>query len=120
LRIFHHRPEQVLTAYLVVIAVKRCGKPRLLQQGVQAIRQLRTAAHRTRQSVKVCQQILPYRIHIPFIAPGQHGDIALALLQQFQQPVLRVDFRMGAGLAQGSCGSQRFCAVRVKSSQQDC
>ncbi|MNF09408.1 hypothetical protein D3C80_2100660 [compost metagenome] len=61
----------------------------------------------------MCQQALPQGIHIPFVASGQHGDVAFAQFQQFEQPVLDGDFTVGAGLAERRGGFQRFCAVRI-------
>ena len=69
--------------------------------------------HGTRQGVEMGQQALPQRIHIPFIAAGQHGDVAFAQFQQFEQPVLDGNFIVGAGLAERRGGFQRFRAVRI-------
>ncbi|CNL49112.1 Uncharacterised protein [Yersinia enterocolitica] len=44
------------------------------------------------------QQSLPQTVHVPLITPGNDGNIALALLQQFQQPVFNGDLGMGTGL----------------------
>ena len=64
--------------------------------------------YRARLFIQPAQQILPQRIHIPFIAPRQHRQIAFPLFQQLEQPVLGQDLGMRPGLAQG--GRPLHCA----------
>ena len=112
-RLFHHRHQQMNAADLRFTR-QRGMQPRVLHQRLQTVRELRTAAHRAREFIQKGQQILPYCIHIPLVAAGNHCDVPLALFQQFQQPVLGQNFRMCAGLAQGGGAFHRAGAVRVE------
>ncbi len=112
-RLFHHSQQQMNAADLRFTR-QRGMQPRVLHQCLQTVRELRTAAHRAREFIQKGQQILPYCIHIPLVAAGNHCDVPLALFQQFQQPVLGQNFRMRAGLAQGGGAFHRAGAVRVE------
>ncbi|KEY60949.1 hypothetical protein SRDD_00820 [Serratia sp. DD3] len=79
---------------------QRGTQPGFLQQGLGGLRQLRAATHRARAIIQPGQQLLPQGVQLPLVTAGQYRDIPFPLFQEFQQPVLRQDFRMGAGLAQ--------------------
>ena len=89
-------------------AAERGNQPGLLHQPQGMVRELGTMTYRARLFIQPVQQILPQRIHIPFIAPRQHRQIAFPLFQQLEQPVLGQDLGMRPGLAQG--GRPLHCA----------
>ena len=98
----------------VLFAVKGGNHPGFLHQRLNGIKQLGAMAHGARLSVEPAKQILPDAIHIPLVATRQHRQVAFPLLQQLQQPVLRQNFRMGAGLAERRRAFHRTGTVRVQ------
>ncbi len=73
--VFNQRHQQVNTADLR-FAAERGNQPCLLHQPQGMVRELGTMTYRARLFIQPVQQILPQRIHIPFIAPRQHRQIA--------------------------------------------
>ena len=101
-----------------MVAVQRSQQPAVADQLLQPGAQLRLALHAARQAVEVVKQATPDGIHIPFVATGNKGQVALALLQQFEQPVLDADQPVAAALAQGSRSTQGLGAIGVEAAQQ--
>ena len=102
----------------LVIAIQGCQQPSILDQLLQLAAQLWLVLHAARQGVQVVDQAAPECIHIPFVATADKGQVALALLQQLEQPVFDGDLRVGTALAQRSRCTQRLGAIRVETAKQ--
>jgi hypothetical protein len=48
---------------------------------------------------------------------GDQGQVALALLQQLEQPVFDADLPMGSALTQGGRCTERLGAVRIEAAK---
>ncbi|MNC74593.1 hypothetical protein D3C75_1259750 [compost metagenome] len=64
------------------------------------------------------KQTAPQCVHVPFMTTGDQGEVALALLQQLEQPVFDADPPMGSALTQGSRRAERLGAVGIEATKQ--
>ncbi|MNT60280.1 hypothetical protein D3C72_1978510 [compost metagenome] len=74
--------------------------------------------HAARQGVEMVKQTAPQCVHVPFMTTGDQGEVALALLQQLEQPVFDADPPMGSALTQGSRRAERLGAVGIEATKQ--
>ena len=97
---------------------QRSPHPRRFEPCPQPLGQSGLAAHLVRQAVDGGEQAIPDAVDVEFIAAHDRDQIAVAELQQLDEPVFDLDVAVGARFAKARRVGERAGAMIVETAQE--